>query len=90
MRASADFVMRRIAGETIMVPVGGEVGDLNSVYTLNESGTMIFQMICAGMPFEQISDAICTEYDVSPEEAGRDIADFMDRLRASSILDSSQ
>ena len=89
MRASADFVMRRIADETIIVPVAGGVGDLSSIFTLNESGTKVYQMICAGMSVEQISNAICTEYEVTPDEAARDIADFVDHLQAARILHTS-
>ena len=38
-------VTREIAGETIIVPIKGRVGDLDSIYTLNEVGTLIWQLI---------------------------------------------
>jgi hypothetical protein len=40
-----DFVTREVAGETIIVPIRGNVGDLNSIYTLNEVGTKIWELI---------------------------------------------
>jgi hypothetical protein len=42
---AADFVTRDIAGETIIVPVRDGVGDLNSIYTLNELGTRVWQLV---------------------------------------------
>ena len=35
----SEIVTRNIAGETIIVPVKGRVGDMDSIYTLNEVGT---------------------------------------------------
>jgi hypothetical protein len=40
-----DFVTREIAGETIIVPIRKQAGDLESIYTLNELGTTIWGMI---------------------------------------------
>jgi len=36
-----NLVTRNIGGETIIVPVEGHVGDLDSIYTLNEVGSTI-------------------------------------------------
>ena len=33
-----------IAGETIVVPIRGQVGDLESIYNLNEVGSVIWEM----------------------------------------------
>ncbi len=40
-----DFVTRDIGGETIIVPIRDHVGDLESIYSLNEVGTLIGTMI---------------------------------------------
>jgi hypothetical protein len=41
----ADLVTRDVAGETIVVPIKNKVGDLNSIFTLNEIGTVIWGLI---------------------------------------------
>jgi len=41
----SNFVTRCIADETIIVPIRDTVGDLDSIYTLNEVGTTIWQLI---------------------------------------------
>jgi hypothetical protein len=81
-----DFVTRRIGGETIIVPVRGGVGDLNSIYTLNETGSGIWQMIQEGKPIPEIASLVCGEYEVSAEEAAKDIYSFMKDLRLAGLL----
>ena len=73
-------VTRRIADETILVPVTGDVADLDAVYTLNEVGSFIWQLIDGERSAHAIAEAVSAEYDVSPEVASSDVAEFLDRL----------
>jgi hypothetical protein len=82
----ADCVTREIAGETIIVPVRHNVGDLDSIYTLNEIGTMIWQLIDCKNSINQIIEGICMAYDVSPEIAEKDTIDFLNTLKISGLI----
>jgi hypothetical protein len=84
-----DVVTRRIAGETIIVPLRSGVGDLNFVYTLNEPGTVIWDLLGAGTSVRKIVDAICREFDISEEAAARDIREFLDSLQTAGLIHSS-
>jgi hypothetical protein len=81
-----EFVTREIAGETIIVPVKGNVGDLNSIYTLNEIGTMIWQLIDGKKNVGQIIKVICSAYEVTPEEAEKDTVDFLKSLEEAGLI----
>lgn len=83
-----DFVTRDIAGETIIVPVRSHVGDLGSVYTLNEIGTLIWQLIDGQKNVSQIIEAICSAYEVTPEEATKDTFDFLVSLEEAGLIRS--
>jgi hypothetical protein len=72
-----DLVTRSIAGETIIVPIKNKVGDLDSIYTLNEIGTMIWELIDRKKSVSEIAEAVCDAYDVTPEEALKDTFDFL-------------
>ena len=39
------LVTRSIAGETIIVPICGRLGDLDSIFTLNEVGSHIWRLL---------------------------------------------
>ena len=81
-----NLVTRDIAGETIIVPVKSNVGDLDSIYTLNEIGTLIWQLIDGKNSVGQIVDAICNAYDVTSEEAEKDALEFLNSLEAGGLI----
>ncbi|MCX5916325.1 MAG: PqqD family protein [Deltaproteobacteria bacterium] len=85
-----DFVTREIAGETIIVPIRKQAGDLESIYTLNEIGTVIWGMIDGKTKVRQIIEAIHQNYTASPEEAAKDVAEFLQSLKEAGLIQSSK
>jgi hypothetical protein len=79
-------VTREIAGETIIVPIKGRVGDLDSIYTLNEVGTLIWQLIDGQKNIDQIVQAVQQSYDVDSEEVTRDTFDFLGSLEKAGLI----
>ncbi len=84
-----NLVTRQIAGETIIVPIAGGVGELNAIYTLNGLGTMIWEMLRTGIPESKILQRLCREYEVAPETAEKDLAEFLDSLCTAKLIRSS-
>lgn len=82
----SDFVTRCITGETIIVPVRAGVGDLDSIYTVNEVGTRIWELIDGRTPVSRIVEAITNEYEITPEEAEKDIVEFLGSLEAAGLI----
>ena len=68
------------------MPVKGKVGDLDSIYILNEVGTLMWELIDGRTSVEQIVEAICRAYGVAPEEAGRDALDFFNALAEMGLI----
>lgn len=73
-------VTRRFGTETLLVPVCGGVGDLDSVYTLNELGTTIWDAIAEPVSVSQLVATIADTYDVAPEQARADVDAFLEEL----------
>jgi len=79
--ADETLVTRRIADETILVPVSSRVGDLDSIYTLTEVGSRIWSLLKESpVTIDQIVDVVCAEYDVTPDAARSDAAAFIEML----------
>lgn len=76
VRSSA-VVSRLIAGETLVLPVRGEVGDLASFYTLNETATTIWDALEKPRSFAEICDLIEQTYEISREKAETEMLVFM-------------
>ncbi len=83
-----DFVTREIAGETIIVPIRKQAGDLESIYTLNEIGTTIWGLIDGKTKVGRIIEAIHQNFAVSPEEAAKDVAEFLQSLEKAGLIQS--
>jgi hypothetical protein len=85
-----DFVTRCITDETIIVPIRSGVGDLNSIYTLNEMGTRIWELMNDQTDIDKMAEIISSEYEVSMEEAKKDIAEFLSSLESVGLIDKSE
>jgi hypothetical protein len=81
-----NFVTRKIAGETIIVPVRAHVGELDSVYTLNEVGTLIWDLLLDGKQKKEITRAVCDTYEISPAQAEADVCQFFQSLAQAGLI----
>ena len=81
-----DFVTRRIAGETLIVPIRGRVGDLDAIYTLNEMGTVIWELIDGRKDVRQIVEAVSNGYEVVAADAENDTVGFLEALQAAGLI----
>ena len=85
-KRSEDLVTRRIAGETILVTVRSNVADLDSVYTLDEVGSRIWELLDGRHSLGQIAEAIEREYQVERDQARGDVAEFIAALRQAGLV----
>jgi hypothetical protein len=81
-----DLVTRNVAGETIIVPIKNKVGDLDSIYTLNEVGTLIWELIDGKNSISKIVEVISNTYEVKLEEAERDALQFINSLEKAGMI----
>ncbi len=77
---SDSIVSRKIADEFILVPIRQNVGDLESIYTLNETAARIWELIDGKMKVEEIKEMIVEEFEVTPEEAEKDLVEHLQQL----------
>ena len=81
-----EFVTRQIAGETLIIPVAGQVGDLDAIYTLNEVASKIWETIEGPTAVSQIVATLTREYDVTPDAAQADVLELLDVLAAKGLI----
>lgn len=79
-RRNDNFVFRRIEDETILVPIKDNVGDMGSIYSLNELGAFIWEQLDGERRLDAIKKSILDEFDVSANQAEADINEFITDL----------
>ena len=79
-KISDSIVFRKIADEFILVPIRNNVSDLESIYTLNEVGARIWEMIDGKRKVQEIKDLIVEEFEVTPKKAEEDLIELLQKL----------
>ncbi len=86
MKLKHEFVVREIAGETLLVPVGTATLSLNGMLVLNECGKFLWDRIPDAGSEEDLINALLAEYEVNRQTAAQDVAEFLESLRKLGIL----
>lgn len=79
-RTSDSVVSRKIADEFILVPIQSKSGDLDFIYTLNEVGGRIWELIDGQNQLIDIRNKIIKEFEIGPDQADADIIEFLEQL----------
>jgi len=79
-KKSDSIVFRKIADEFILVPIRQNVGDLESICTLNDVAARIWELIDGKRKVREIKDKIVEEFEVAPEEAEKDLMEYLQQL----------
>ena len=86
MKIKKELIKRDIAGDIVLVPVGKTIYDANGLFVLNEVGGFLWDRLPEANGPDDLTDAVLQEYDVTNEEARRDIEEFLCKLRQLDII----
>jgi hypothetical protein len=86
MKLNHEFVLREVAGETLLVPVGTATLSLNGMLVLNGCGRFLWNRLPAAASEEALVDALLEEYEVDRPTAEQDVREFLADLRKLGIL----
>lgn len=83
---SESVVSRVIAGETLIIPVRKGVGDLASIYSLNEVASVIWQTVTCPRSTQEIVHTLEKEFAGEPEQIERDVRTFLDEMSSAGLI----
>jgi len=84
---SQSVVSRVVAGETLIVPVRGKVGDLASIYSFNGAGSLIWKLLESPKTLAELAAAVAQEYEVEPAQAERDVTAFVGEMKGVGLVE---
>ena len=79
-RHDPNIVDRNIAGEVILVPIRNNVGDLESIYTLNETAARMWELLDGERTLAEVRDVIVAEFEVEAAGAEADLLELVEQL----------
>lgn len=77
MKVSADFILREVADTWVVMPLRTNVLDFSGMVRLNNSGAMLWKILEEGASRDELIQAMIERYDVSEEQAERDLDEFL-------------
>ena len=85
MKIKEGFLLRNIAGQTVVLPTGGDL-DLNMMITLNDTGAFLWEHLQEETDEAALVQALLAEYDVTEETAAKAVAAFAENLKKNHFL----
>ena len=80
MKRNDNYIVRKIAGETLLVPTGAAAREFSGLITLNELGAFIWEHLNEAENVQDLAAMIAAEYEVDPATARADAQEFLDLL----------
>ena len=84
-----EFVTRTITDEVVVVPIRGQIGDLDAIYHFNDVGAFIWNLLDGKNSVRDIAHALCEEFDGTLQVSERDTLEFVRDLQSVGIIEPS-
>ena len=87
MKLHGEFVLREVAGETVVIPVGETALKLNGMILLNPVSRVLWEQLQQETDLPGLVKAVTEQFEVTAEEARPDIEEFLENLQKADLLD---
>ena len=85
MKLKDGFILRTVAGESVVLPVGG-VTNFDMMITLNDTGKFLWERLEVGAEMDELVAGLLAEYDVDEATARAGVERFVAKLNENGFL----
>jgi len=79
-KKSDSMVFRKVGDEFVLVPIRQNAGDLDSIYTLNDTAAYVWELIDGQTKVGEIKEKLILEFEVTSDDAERDLTEHLQQL----------
>ncbi len=87
MQIKKEFVLREIAGDFVLVPIGKTAAEFTGLFPLTETAARIWELLPDFNNQDDIVNVMLEEYEVEKETLVTDVAEFLNKLKNFGIID---
>ena len=87
MKIKNGFVVRKVGGECVVVPVGEMSKKFHGMINLNSTGEFLWNFFCAEHTVDEGVAALLNEYDVQEDKAREDVERFVTTLTSNGFAE---
>ncbi|WP_296878114.1 PqqD family protein [Thomasclavelia sp.] len=81
MKRNKNFILRKIAGESIIVPTGEATTKFNGLFSPNPTATFVWEHIEEVANLEEMIQLVLEHFDIDEKTARTDIEGFIKELK---------
>jgi len=79
-KRKSGFVTREVGNELVLVPLSGNVAQMNELFTMNETGRFIWENIGEKTTVEDLEKLLVEAFEVDENLAKKDVELFLKRV----------
>ncbi len=87
MKIKNTFILRNVAGNNVVLPMGASTEAFSGMMTLNETGAFLWNNMQKDITMDELVNVLLSEYNVSATEAKEDAEAFVNTLRTAGVLE---
>lgn len=86
MNIKKNVILRTVAGEHMLVPIGDTVFQYNGIFMMTDSGKLLWENIRNGAEKDELVKVLTSEYEIDEATASQDVEEFLEKLRSYEII----
>ena len=86
MKIKEGFLLKEVAGNNVIIPVGNNLVDFSAMITVNETGAFLWKLLAEDTDIDSLVKAMTAEFDVDEALAREDITEFINVLKDKKVL----
>lgn len=87
MKIKEGFMLRKVAGDTVVVPTGKATLDFNGMITLNETGAFLWKALQNETDEDALIQLMLKEYEADENTVREDLKAFINKLEGAGLLE---
>ena len=87
MKIKSDYILKKIAGSYVVVPVRTHAVDFSGIIKLSETGAFLWEILSKGAEKETLLARMLEEYEVDEATASADIDRFLRKLQEADLIE---
>ena len=87
MKIKEGFLLRNVAGNNVVVPLGQNSIDFNGMISLNETGAFLFEKMLSEISRDELIKAVVEEYEVEEAVATTDVDNFIEKVKGEGLFE---
>ena len=89
MKIKDGFVMRKVGGGYVAVPILERAKEFNGMLRLNETGAFLYSQLMSDKSAQELVSLLAAEYGIGADEAEAGVRAFLETMEENGLLEKT-